>query len=102
MVRKRTEIRSAQRDAVKDAKLRLKLATLEVGGDSERPIRVSSASIVEPHVESMPCVVCGAKVRALSHEVIHRKGEVIRHIEAKCVQCGITRPVYLVASALAN
>jgi hypothetical protein len=102
MARKRTEIRSAQRDAVKDAKHRLKLASLELGGAPERPIRVSSASVVEPHVESMPCVICGSKMRVTSHEVLHLKGEVIRHITSMCVQCGIARPLYLVASALLN
>jgi hypothetical protein len=101
-MRKRSQIRGAQRSAVKDAKRRLKLAMLEEGGSPERPIRVSSASVVEPHVESMPCVVCGQKVRIDAHDARDQNGIVLRSVHVKCTQCGVARTVYVVATQFVN
>src|SRR5689334_697049 len=57
--RARTERREAARDAVKMAVARMKLAALEPGGAEDRPIEVTSASIIEPHASSMICPACG-------------------------------------------
>lgn len=101
-MRKRTQTREAQRGAVKDARQRLKLALLLEGGTPENPIRVSSASVVEVHVESLACVVCGHKVRVQEHKAIHLQGEVVRDVAVKCTQCGVVRSVYLVATPPLN
>jgi hypothetical protein len=101
-MRKRTQTREAQRSAVKDAKQRLKLAALEDGGTPERPIRVASASVVEPHVDSIPCVVCGQKVRIQAHDARDQNGTVLRSVHVKCTQCGVARVVYVVATQFVN
>ena len=90
--RSRTERREAERKAVKLAKARVKLATLEAGGGPDRPIEVSSASVVEPHAEGLPCAACGEAVRVEEHVADTRTG--LRVARVRCKLCGARRDVY--------
>ena len=99
--RARTERREAERDAVKLARSRLKLAALEPGGASDRPIEVSSASIIEPHASSMPCAACGAQgLRVEEHVAVTLGGEGseptrrLRVVHVTCQRCGARREVF--------
>jgi hypothetical protein len=99
--RPRTERREAVRDAEKLARVRLKLAALEPGGAPDRPIEVTSASIIEPHASSMVCAACGnLGVRVEEHvakTVEGASGEPARRlrvVHVTCQRCGTRREVY--------
>jgi len=100
--RARTERREAARAAVKLASARLKLAALEAGGAPDRPIEVTSASVIEPHASSMPCASCGADgVRVEEHVAVTvggaAEGETARRLRVTrvvCPRCGVRRDVY--------
>ena len=91
--RARTERREAERDAAKHARARVRLAALEVGGAPERPIEVSSASIIEPHASSMLCAACGAQgLRVEEHAAdLPRR---LRVVHLMCQRCGTRREVF--------
>jgi hypothetical protein len=99
--RPRTERREAARDAAKAARVRVKLAALERGGAPDRPIEVTSASIIEPHAGSMPCAACGnASVRVDEHVARTLDGmdgepaRRLRVVHVVCPRCGTRREVY--------
>ena len=99
--RARTERREAARDAAKLARTRLKLAALEPGGAPDRPIEVTSASIIEPHASSMPCAACGAQgLRVEEHVAVTLGGEGseperrLRVVHVVCQRCGTRREVF--------
>ncbi|MDB4943106.1 MAG: hypothetical protein JWP97_2640 [Labilithrix sp.] len=108
--RERTERREAERQALKMAKARMKLAALEAGGGPDRPIEVTSASIIEPHASSMHCASCdnpGVRVEEHVAETLRAaEGEPerrLRVVHVRCPRCGTRRPVYFrIGTALAN
>jgi hypothetical protein len=94
-MRKRTEKRAAARNAVKLAKDRVRLAALEDGGSPDRPIWVSSASLVEPAALALGCSACGGPVRLLEHEAKAFGAQLLRVVHASCIDCGHRRSVYV-------
>ena len=102
--RARTERREAERDAAKLARSRMKLATLEAGGGPDRPIEVTSASIIEPHATSMACAACGAQaLRIDEHVALTVGGEGsnggdlarrLRVVHVNCARCRTRREVF--------
>jgi hypothetical protein len=94
--RSRTERREAERDAEKLARARSKLAALEPGGAPDRPIEVTSASIIEPHASSMPCSRCGELgARIEEHVAVTLAGERrLRVVHTTCPRCGTRREVF--------
>jgi len=90
MARSRKERRAADREAIKDAKRRLKLADLEPGGSPERPIVVATPHLVEPTAKAKPCPVCGGAVRVLEHLA---EGA-LRVAVVRCSVCAIERRVH--------
>lgn len=81
MTRKRTARREAERAKKKLDEARLKLALLAEGFSAERPIRVVSASQIEPHVRNMTCPVDDIALNVLDHAAD-------RVVTAECKQCG--------------
>jgi hypothetical protein len=100
--RARTERRKMERDGVKLARARMKLASLEPGGAAERPIDVTSASVVEVHASSLPCAACGASgVRVEEHVAVTVDQRALRIARTICPRCGARRDVYFrIAKAL--
>ena len=93
--RARTERRKMERGAVKLARARAKLASLEPGGAADRPIEVTSASVVEVHASSLPCVACGASgVRIDEHVAVTIDERPLRIARTICPRCGVRRDVY--------
>jgi ribosomal protein L37E len=93
--RARTERREAARDAERIARSRIKLAAMEPGGAPDRPIEVTSASIIEPHASSMPCAACGApNVRVDEHVALTLEGRRLRVTNVVCQRCGSRREVF--------
>ena len=89
--RARTERRDAARASVKLAEARLKLARLERGGSAERPIEVTSASVIEVHAVGLPCAACGASgVRVEEHIA----SEGLRVVKLLCPRCSVRRDLY--------
>jgi hypothetical protein len=61
--RARTERREREREQAKLVRERDRLARLLPGGSPERPIQVSSASVIEVQAKSIPCPLCGGELR---------------------------------------
>ncbi len=105
---KRTERREAERDAVKLAEARIRLASLEAGGSPERPIEVTSASIVEPHAASLGCAACGGTTRLEEHAAVTLPDSSgvprsLRVARTRCTRCGVQRQIYFrLGTTLAN
>ena len=94
--RVRTERRAAERAAAKLARSSEKLARLEAGGAPERPIDVSTASVVEPHARSAACAQCAREgtLRVESHEARIVAGERLRVVSVSCSACSARRDLY--------
>ncbi len=95
MARSRKERRAADREAVKDAKRRLKLADLEPGGAPDRPIVVATSHLVEPVAKAKPCPVCGGAVRVLEHLALPEGRIAI----VRCSVCAVERRIHFALEA---
>jgi hypothetical protein len=92
----RAERRAAQRSSDKLARQRERLAALEPGGSPERPLDVSSASLVESRALSQPCLRCGAaETRLDEHAAASAGGHILRTVRTRCGRCGVPRTLYL-------
>ncbi len=92
-----------ERDEAKLRKAKMKLALLEAGGSPERPLEVTSASVIEVMAASLPCASCGGKVRVDEHTAEHVGGRSLRAVLVKCVQCGDPRRIWFkIGTALPN
>jgi hypothetical protein len=101
--RARTQRRQDERSLAKLARDRERLARLEVGGSAERPIALESASQVEAHARSMPCVRCGGDLRVEEHAVRVVGEQSLRLVQLSCPACGAKREVWFcLAPALPN
>lgn len=87
----RTEARIEARDARQLVRDRERLAALEIGGSRERPIPVSSSSVIEVRVRSLACPQCRGEYRLRDH-LAPAPG--LREIEVTCVQCGVPRTLW--------
>jgi len=93
--RPRTEKRIAARAADKLARRRESLAALEPGGAPDRPIDVTTASVIEVHARALACLRCGESgVRIEEHEAREIEGRRLRVVRVACPQCGARRVVY--------
>jgi hypothetical protein len=99
--RARTERRERERAHEKLADASAKLARLEAGGASDRPIDVSSASQVEVQARSLRCTRCMGELRVVEHEAPVVDGRSLRVVRVICPACGTRRDVWFrVAPAL--
>lgn len=89
----RRERRARDRETVKAAEARLRLAKREPGGAVELPIVVESASLVEPKALGIPCPACGGEVRVEEHAALFR--EAVRDVRVRCKECGVARSVFV-------
>lgn len=87
----RTERRARERDARQLVRDREKLAKLSAGGAPEHPIEVSSASVIEPRIESLPCPQCEGEYRVLEHR---SEGPGLRALDVACRMCGTKRTLW--------
>ncbi|HTB77038.1 MAG TPA: hypothetical protein VK762_27525 [Polyangiaceae bacterium] len=99
----RAERRSLQRATDKLSRDRQRLAYLEPGGTSARPIEVESASQVEPHALALSCVRCAGPNRLEEHAAVVVDGERLRVAKLACTRCGAARDVWFrLAPPLSN
>ena len=90
----RSARRAEQRRHEDDVADRLRLASLEEGGAPSRPIEVESASVVEVTAASMPCVVCGGRVRIEEHAARTIEGVALRVVRVLCATCARPRVLH--------
>lgn len=90
----RAERRTLQRAAGKLARDRERLAYLEPGGMSARPIELESASQIEPHALALPCLRCAGANRLEEHAAAVIDGERLRVAKLACSRCGAAREVW--------
>jgi hypothetical protein len=93
--RQRTLDRALERKRQKLHEARVQLARLEPGGSPERPLEVSSASVVQSRAESEPCLRCNGAMRCAEHGTAEGSHGLLRLVELSCRSCGETRRVYL-------
>jgi len=93
--RKRTVLREAERGAAKLLAAREKLAALEEGGSTDRPIAVPSASLVEPRALATRCLACEGALELVEHRAVHAGGTLVREVVARCRTCGRARTQWL-------
>lgn len=86
--------REAARGAEKLARDRERLARLEEGGSTERPIEVESASQIEPHALSLACLRCQGSNRLEEHAAATIDGERLRLVCLACARCGTRRELW--------
>jgi len=91
-MRTRTARRQLERERQKLDEAKLKLASLEPGYRRDRPIEVSSASQIEPHVRGMVCPVCDVAYQVDEHRATAH-GRVVR---ARCARCGRSPDIHFV------
>jgi len=71
---------------------RERLAKLLPGGTPERPVLVTSASVIEPHATAaMACPQCGGTHRVDEHT---RPIPSLRRLDVTCRQCGVPRALW--------
>jgi hypothetical protein len=86
--------REAERDAMKLARDRERLAALEPGGSPERPIEITSASEVEVTARGMVCPRCSGEVRIEEHLAETVGGSRLRIARVVCSFCRAQRSIY--------
>ena len=75
-----------------DVQRREYLARLQRGASIDRPIPVSSASVIELRAaNAMPCPRCAGQYRILEHT---RPVPNIRQVDVECRFCGTPRSLY--------
>jgi len=90
MSKDRKARRAKDRETVKEARQRLRLASLEAGGSKDRPRSITTSHLVESVAGSMPCPACGGAVRVLEHVV----QDTLRVAHVQCALCNVARSVY--------
>ncbi len=90
----RTARRAQERAAVKLARGRERLATLEAGGDASRPVEVESASQIEPHALGFACLRCDGTNRLEEHAALTVDGQPLRVARLRCALCGARRAMW--------
>lgn len=94
--RARTSRREAERDARKLGEAKLKLAALSAGGSPDRPLEVTSASVIEPQAASTACVLCDAPSMRVDEHVVETidGARRLRVVRVRCPRCGHRRALY--------
>lgn len=90
----RSERRASERAGLRLGADRERLFQLEAGGSPERPLGVSSASVVDVHAVGVPCPRCGGPHELLEHLAVNRAGARLREARLKCRQCGSERSLF--------
>jgi len=90
--RPRTARRIAERAARKLVRDRERLFELSPGGSPERPLEVSSASVIEVRVANLLCAQCEGPYQIREHAAVSAG---LRRIDVVCRQCGAPRSLWL-------
>jgi hypothetical protein len=86
--RPRTARREEERAARQLVRDRQRLAALEPGGSRDRPIEVTSPSVIAVRVRNTPCPLCGDSLRL---EEERAESAQLRTAAVRCSRCGVPR-----------
>jgi len=89
--RPRTQRRFEERVARGLVRERERLWEMEPGGSAERPIDVSSSSVIDPKWRGMPCPQCDGTLILVDE---HAEDASHRSVDVKCQTCGTPRTIY--------
>ena len=92
--RARSERRQAEREAKKQIRGRERLAATAEGGAADRPVVVTSASVVEAKARSTPCPQCGGTLDLQRDGVAPGGDAHLRVMEMICRVCHAPRSLY--------
>ena len=92
--RPRTARREQERAARQLVRDRQKLALLEPGGAADRPIEVTSTSVIPVRARGTPCPLCGGTLRLDDETAETRDGRRLRAAHLRCVSCGVARVIW--------
>lgn len=92
--RPRTERRAEERAQRKLVRERERLAAAAPGGAPDRPIAVSSASVIEGHARSTPCAQCGGELDLRDHAAEIHGGRALRVTRMICRTCHAPRALW--------
>jgi hypothetical protein len=96
--RRRTEVRERVRAQKKIVRDREKLAALE--NSRERPIEVTSSSVIPVRARSTPCHQCGGGVQLVDERA---ESAGLRAVDIQCQRCGAPRVLWFrIGTPLAN
>jgi hypothetical protein len=80
-----------------------RLAELDLGGTSERPIEVTSSSVIDVRAQGTPCPLCGGSFRVDEQTAESVGGRSLRTARVTCTSCGIPRTLWFrITSPLPN
>ena len=101
--RPRRQLREQQRVLRKTVRQLERLAAELPGGSPERPIDVSSASVVETKARAIPCVQCEAlELELRGDRATSTARGILRELTMVCRQCHAARAVWFRISAGTN
>ena len=90
--RPRTARRVLERDLKKLVRDKEKLFLLEPGGSEQRPMEVTSTSVIEIRASAMPCVQCDAPQYRIREHASIAAG--LRRLDVICRNCGAPRSLW--------
>jgi hypothetical protein len=89
--RPRSERRQVERALRKDVGARQRLIAAGPGGARDRPLAVTSASVIEGQARSVPCIQCGGQLDLLHHAA---EGGALRVLKLICRLCHAPREIW--------
>ena len=93
--RARTLVRADARRQQRLHEDREKLRLLEPGGSPERPLEVSSVSVVEARAEAERCFQCDLPMRVEEHATRESGRGLVRAVRLCCPRCAAPREIFL-------
>lgn len=92
--RPRTQARRAERAREQLARDQERLFALSPGGDATRPLKATSASVLETRARQTPCPLCAGEHELLEHAAVSHAGVRLRKLDLRCRRCGSRRSLY--------
>ncbi len=101
--RPRTERRERERMDRKHVRERETVTAALPGGSPERPLAVNSASVIDGHARSLPCVQCAGDMDLRDHVAETHGGRLLRRARLLCRRCHAPRSLWFtIKPAVAN
>lgn len=92
--RSRSERRARERELRRSVRELERLSAAAPGGAPDRPLVVSSASVVEVQARGTPCVQCGGTLDLRDHAAESHGGQLLRVARLQCRLCHARRALW--------
>jgi hypothetical protein len=90
----RARRRAAARGEERVGELREQLFATQPSSSAERPLGVSSASVIEPHARALPCPRCEGALHVEEHSARTIGDRRLREVRVACRRCGARRSLW--------